>query len=136
VLDCPFVAVLDGVYPTPVHAQVFKVAAGDSDAEVLHQSPKWDAQAWNTVREQMRGRGLLARSGELTTAGRAEHAEIERLTDAAAMAPWRALGSRPIARLVELLTPFTRAVLQHGTMPVGNPIGLTSSQSPPSPSLI
>jgi hypothetical protein len=115
----------------PVHAQLLKVAAGESDAEVLRQSRKWDAQVWNTVQEQMRERGWLAGSGELTTAGRAEHTEIERLTDAAAMAPWRALGTHPTQRLAELLTLLTRAVLQDGTMPAGNPIGLTSSGNHP-----
>ena len=120
----------------PVHAQLFKVAAGESDAEVLRQSRKWDAQVWNTVQEQMRERGWLARSGELTTGGAAEHADIERLTDAAAMAPWRALGARKTARLAELLAPLTHAVLQNATMPAGNPIGLTSSESPPPPNRI
>jgi hypothetical protein len=113
----------------PVHAQLFKVAAGESDAEVLRQSRKWDAQVWSTTQEQMRERGWLTRSGELTTAGTTEHAEIERLTDAAAMAPWHALGTHATQRLAELLTPLTRAVLQNGAIPAGNPIGLTSSKN-------
>jgi helix-turn-helix protein len=111
----------------PVHAQVFKVAAGESDAEVLRQSRKWDTQVWNTVQDQMRERGWLTRGDELTTAGTAEYAEIERLTDAAAMAPWRALGARATERLAELLAPLTRAVLRSVVMPAGNPVGLTSS---------
>jgi Helix-turn-helix family len=39
---------------------------------------------FSAVQEEMRERGWLARSGGLTAAGTAEHAEIERLTDAAA----------------------------------------------------
>lgn len=113
----------------PVHAQLFKVAAGESDAEVLRQGRKWDAQVWNTVQEEMRERGWLTQSGGLTAAGTAEHAEIERLTDAAAMSPWRALGGRATEQLAELLAPLARAVLRSGAMPAGNPIGLTSSGS-------
>ncbi|MGW3015277.1 SCO6745 family protein [Streptomyces longwoodensis] len=109
----------------PVAAMVLKVAAGESDADLLRLGRKWDADAWGAAVEDLRGRGWLDADGHLTTAGAVARARIEAETDAAAARPWRALGTAPTQRLADLLAPLSRTVLDTGLIPSGNPVGLT-----------
>ncbi|PXY31924.1 SCO6745 family protein [Prauserella muralis] len=109
----------------PVQAQLLKVAAGESDGELLRTGRQWDDEAWQAATEDLRAQGWLDGDGHLTAAGRAAHEEVERLTDAAALSPWRALGERDTERLAGLLAPLARAA--SGVIPPGNPVGLTAT---------
>lgn len=106
----------------PVHAHLLKLGAGGTDPEMLRQSRRWSDEDWTTAASDLRGRGWLDGDGGLTDAGAAERDEIERLTDAAGVAPWAALGAQRTARLGELLDPLAAAVT--GELPSGNPVGL------------
>lgn len=108
----------------PVQAQLLKAAAGESDAGLLRAGRKWDDEAWREATESLRAQGWLDDEGNLTAAGRAAHEEVERLTDAAALSPWRGLGDRDTERLAELLAPLARAAA--GVIPAGNPVGLAA----------
>ncbi|MFD7306212.1 hypothetical protein ACFV83_35770 [Streptomyces pharetrae] len=109
----------------PVEALVLKAAAAESDATLLRESRKWDLSAWQAAEAALRERGRLAGDGSLTAAGAALHAEVEAGTDAAAAQPWKAVGEAAAARLAALLEPLARTVLASGTVPSGNPVGLT-----------
>jgi hypothetical protein len=107
----------------PVGSHLIKAAAGEAEPEVLRTGRKFDEAAWAEGVATLRAEGVLAADGRLTDAGRRLHAEIEDATDAAAAAPWRALGDAATARLAELLTPLAAAVLASGTFPEPNPVG-------------
>ncbi|MFI2200081.1 hypothetical protein ACH47Z_04700 [Streptomyces sp. NPDC020192] len=119
------VAVLVSQGLGPVEAMVLKAAAGESDAAFLRETRKWEQPDWDAAGARLRERGLLAADGSLTPAGAAVRAEVEALTDAAAEAPWTALGTDRAARLAELLDPLADAVETSGLLPPTNPVGLT-----------
>ncbi|MFG3203515.1 hypothetical protein [Streptomyces sp. NPDC048192] len=114
----------------PVEAMILKAAAGESDGALLRETRKWEQADWDAAGMRLRERGLLAADGSLTPAGAAVRAEVEALTDAAAEAPWTALGADRTARLAELLEPLARTVETSGLLPAGNPVGLTRSAHP------
>ncbi|MFI7294771.1 hypothetical protein [Streptomyces sp. NPDC050121] len=119
------VAVLVGRRIGPVGAMVLKCAAGESDEEFQRQTRKWDIGSWRSAQTQLTERGWLDEDGRLTKAGAAAHEEVEADTDAAAAAPWTALGADATARLAHLLEPLARTVLGSGILPGTNPVGLT-----------
>ncbi len=108
----------------PVAAHVLKVAAGESEAEALRLGRSWSEPAWAAAVDELRGAGLLDERGGLTPDGEALRARVETATDAAAVQPWAALGAPGTARLAELLGPLADAVLDSGTIPFPNPLGL------------
>lgn len=69
-------------------------------------------------------RGLLTEDGTAAEAGRALRTEVERRTDEAAAAPWRALGEEERERLVELLGPLWVAVIGSGLLPSETTLGI------------
>ncbi|MFF5184564.1 hypothetical protein ACFY30_12370 [Streptomyces sp. NPDC000345] len=120
------VAVLVGRGVGPVEAMALKCATGESDDEFQRQTRKWDPAHWQAARAGLRARGWLDEDGRLTKEGAAARQEIEAGTDAAAAAPWTALGAAGTARLAHLLEPLARTVLDSGIIPAANPVGLTS----------
>ena len=108
---------------SPVASHLIKAAAGESDPEVLRTGRKFDEAAWAEGAAALRADGVLTADGQLTDGGRRLHAEIEDATDAAAAAPWRALGDAATTRLADLLAPLAAAVLDSGTLPQPNPVG-------------
>jgi hypothetical protein len=119
------VAVLVGRRIGPVGAMVLKCAAGESDEEFQRQTRKWEIESWRSAQTELTERGWLDEDGRLTKAGAAVHEEVEADTDAAAAAPWTALGADATARLAHLLEPLARTVLGSGILPGANPVGLT-----------
>ncbi|MER6378483.1 hypothetical protein [Streptomyces sp. NPDC001250] len=119
------VAVLVGQGLGPVEAMVLKAASGESDGAFLRETRKWDRADWGAATARLRRRGLLAADGSLTPAGAAVRTEVEALTDAAAEAPWTALGADRASRLAGLLDPLAHLVEGSGLLPPGNPVGLT-----------
>jgi hypothetical protein len=112
----------------PVEAMVLKAASGESDAEFLRETRKWEPTDWAAAEDGLRERGLLAPDGTTTAAGAALRADVEALTDAAAEQPWAALGADRTVRLAELLEPLARGVHASGLLPAGNPVGLTQQE--------
>ncbi|TCK25960.1 SCO6745 family protein [Pseudonocardia endophytica] len=106
----------------PVHAHLLKLAAGGTDPDMLRRSRRWSDEQWAAAGADLRERGWTDDDGRLTDAGTAERDEIERLTDAAAVVPWEALGRERSERLAGLLDPLAAAVA--GDLPAGNPVGL------------
>ncbi|MGW3989875.1 SCO6745 family protein [Streptomyces sp. NPDC004830] len=119
------VAVLVGRGLGPVEALVLKSATGETDAGFQQRIRQWDTEAWQAAQDELRGRGWIDEEERLTAAGAAAHAQMEADTDAAAAAPWHALGAEATARLAHLLEPLARRVLDSGLVPPANPVGLT-----------
>ncbi|MGP2440983.1 SCO6745 family protein [Streptomyces sp. JW3] len=77
----------------------------------------WTPEEWDAAIARLRERGLLDAAGELTEAGVALRAEIERETDRLDAGPYDHLGPAGVARLTELGTAFARTALGAGAFP-------------------
>jgi len=108
-------------------SHVSLVAAGALNREVLQPNRGWTDEEWEAAAGRLWDRGWLAEDGTVSEAGRAARHEIERHTDELALGPWQALGDTRSERLAELVTPFTRRIVDNGAFPVPNPIGAPSS---------
>lgn len=79
----------------------------------------WSEDEWSAAEERLRDRGLLDAAGELTEAGNALRADLERETDRLAAAPYDHLGAAGVARLTELAGAFAAVALSNGAFPQG-----------------
>ncbi|MFG2860771.1 hypothetical protein [Streptomyces sioyaensis] len=77
----------------------------------------WSEEDWSAAQERLRGRGLLDAEGELTEAGVQLRKDLERATDRLDRAPYEHLGADGVARLTELASGFTTAVMEAGAFP-------------------
>lgn len=77
----------------------------------------WSEEDWSAAQERLRGRGLLDAEGELTEAGVQLRKDLEQATDRLDRAPYAHLGAEGVARLTELATGFTTAVMEAGAFP-------------------
>jgi hypothetical protein len=89
----------------------------------VFSSRAWTDEQWAAAQNRLVERGWLNPDGTATALGRAERDEIERVTDALAAAPWRAIG--PAAgRLAQLAGPMTMTVAQSGLLPQESTLGI------------
>lgn len=86
--------------------------------EFLKQSRGWTPEEWDAAVAELAAQGLVTADGALTAAGEAAREEVEAVTDRAALAPWAHLGEDGCARLRELVTPLSKAVIASGGFPV------------------
>ncbi|MFI2629463.1 hypothetical protein ACH5A2_03575 [Streptomyces collinus] len=77
----------------------------------------WSREEWDAAAERLRGRGLLAASGDLTDQGVALRRDIEHETDRLDRAPYEHLGPEGVVRLTELGGVFAHAALVAGAFP-------------------
>ncbi|MFD4942063.1 hypothetical protein ACFWNT_05870 [Streptomyces sp. NPDC058409] len=117
------VAALAGAELDPVESLVSFAAIGAALPEVF-ASRGWGEEEWQAARQRLVKRGLLTGDGTAAEAGRALRTEVERRTDEAAAAPWRALGEEERERLVELLGPLWVAVIGSGLLPSETTLGI------------
>lgn len=108
----------------PMDAHWLKLAAGESDPEMLRVSRNFDDVQWQEARARLTSLGWMDDAGALTEVGRATHGEVEELTDNAALTPWVRLGTDNTQRLATLLRPIADAVIASGTLVYPNPIGV------------
>ncbi len=96
----------------PCEAHVLSARAGLAPEEALQEHRGWTADEWAAaaVAVQACPDGLRA--------------EVEAATEAAAEAPWQALGPARTDRLVELLDPLVERITAGGGMPFPNLIGV------------
>jgi hypothetical protein len=93
----------------PCETLVLFGADNGLDPAYLRAARGWSEEEWATAEQALTDRGLLA-DAQPTKEGRALRQEIEDRTDAAAQAPWEALGNVRTERLDELLTPPARRI--------------------------
>lgn len=87
------------------------VAQGGSMGNDLMRSTRgYTEEEWAAGKDALRRRGLFDDEDNLTEAGRALRQTIEAQTDAAARAPYDALGDDATQRLIDLLTPWAKSV--------------------------
>jgi hypothetical protein len=99
---------LDGLGALITHA-----ATGAIAAETLRDSRAWSEQEWADGLERVRAQGWLADRQELalSEAGQRRRQSIEDRTDQLAAYPYEAIGEDGCARLRELATPLSAAVM-------------------------
>jgi hypothetical protein len=101
-----------------LEAHITYEATGAVPAGVLQATRGWSDAAWEAGRARLRDRGWLDAAGLLTDAGRDGREALERRTDELAMAPWRHLGPSGCARLRELGSPLSEALVASGDFAV------------------
>ncbi|MGO9784891.1 MAG: SCO6745 family protein [Streptosporangiaceae bacterium] len=87
----------------------------------------WTDEQWDAAWTRLMERGLIRPDGEITAAGREEHAAVEEATDRAAGRPWQQVGADATAEIAQALLPLAQACGRE--VPYANPIGVP----PPGP---
>ncbi|MGQ0576941.1 MAG: SCO6745 family protein, partial [Pseudonocardia sp.] len=108
----------------PVEALALFAADAGVQAEFLRKRRGWSQDEWSAGIGRLATRGLVTSGGAATAAGRALRAGVETRTDILAGEAWSALGDAAADRLVELMAPLVRAVVDGGGFAPANPIGL------------
>jgi hypothetical protein len=91
--------------------------------ERVFESRGWTAGEWGAARERLAARGWVDADGTATDRGREGRAEVERITDELAAAPWRALGP-DLGRFAALVGPMTMAVVGTGLLPTQSTLAI------------
>lgn len=96
----------------PVEALVIDIAAGNSffDKDGMQKTRGWTDEEWDAAVDGLQARGWLDAEGALTPEGRAAKDGVEAATDAAAVAPWLAIGADGAERLRALVRPLSKAI--------------------------
>lgn len=84
----------------------------------------WSEDEWAAAVGRLTGRGLLDGGGRLTDTGRLLRVSVEERTDAAAEAPWQALGEGRTDRLAELLWPIAVRLTEQNDGYRNNPMAI------------
>jgi len=108
----------------PCEALVVFAADGLVGAEALRDYRGWSSVEWSSAAGRLAARGLIDPSGGLTEHGAQLRAWVEDRTDSGAMTSWDALGERRCDRLLELVGPLVRMIIDGGAFLDGNPMGL------------
>jgi hypothetical protein len=111
----------------PLEAHHLKVAADETDPDMLRLGRGFTDDEWREGRAALIRRGWLDAGGRLTEAGIAEHRAVEEQTDRAADGPWRALGPERTERALRALQPLRDAVLATGLIPAPGPVGMVET---------
>src|SRR3954471_12576852 len=101
--------VLEGL--TGLEAAVTYCATGKGMPEDLAKATRgYSDEQWQSAKDALRGRGLLADDGQLTATGNEQRERIEAATDVAAVAPYEHLGPERTQELIDLCRPWARSV--------------------------
>jgi hypothetical protein len=94
-----------------IEALVTHVATGTGfTVAFAQQSRGWSPEQWADAKARLAERGLMD-GDSLTSEGTALRQEIEDHTTRMSLGPWRRLGADGVARLAEVSTPLSKAVL-------------------------
>lgn len=118
------VATLVSLGITGREANLLHCASGAVSEAFIKRSRKYDEDEWNSLRQNLFGRGLLAGDGTLSSAGAALKKRVEAGTDALALSGFEALSDSEVQTLFATLTPLTRIVVAAGDIPAVTPMGL------------
>jgi hypothetical protein len=111
----------------PVAAHLFKVAADESDADMLKVGRGFTDDEWQQGRESLIRRGWLDDAGRLTAEGVAEHRAVEEQTDRIAAGPWEAVGPQRAEQALRALEPLRDAVAATGMIPTPGAVGVVET---------
>ncbi|HEV2755148.1 MAG TPA: hypothetical protein VG318_05155 [Actinomycetota bacterium] len=110
-------------------AHLTLAATGAVPESELQPNRGWSDDEWAAARVRLRERGVVGDDGGLTREGADLRRRVEDLTDDLAAAPWRLLGADATERLYTLLEEPVRLVLEGGSVPFPNPMGLPDPRS-------
>jgi hypothetical protein len=111
-----------GLDPCEAHAS--KVAASGAGPETIQPYRGWTDEDWAAATERLRARGWLDAEGRLTADGQAGRNQVEGDTDRLAIDPTERLQPDRADELFDLLGPITARLIDSGTIPYPNPIGV------------
>lgn len=87
----------------------------------------WTDGDWTDATARLVERGHLDGEGQLTPGGVAGRDAVEAQTDLLAVRPYEVIGELGAERLVTLLEPIVRRLLDQGSMPFPNPVGVPAA---------
>lgn len=105
-------------------ANVFHTAASAVSAEFMKRARHYDDAEWSACEGSLADRGLLDRSGALTSAGRELKDHLETTTDALSLGAFDGLDDDELAALFSALTPVARRVIAGGDLPAATPMSV------------
>lgn len=108
----------------PCEAHVTQVVSSGASLDTIRPYRGWSDDDWGVAIDRLRVRGWLADDGSLTPAGRDARDQVERDTDRLATEPLARLGATNVDALLEFLAPLVRRLVDTGTIPYPNPIGV------------
>lgn len=104
-------------------ALVTAAASGSVPRPMLQGTRAWTDDEWEAAVSRLCQRDWVTPEGEFTEHGRRARAAIEADTDRLATTPYRVLGDERSNRLADLVAPWSKAIVDSGTVPAVNPIG-------------
>ena len=107
-------------------ANVVAVAEGLVVRETQASRRGWSEEQWRGARQRLRDRGLVDAAGESTGAGVLARDALEARTDELALAPYEAIGAPATQRLLALLEPIVRRLIDAEAIPYPNPVGVSA----------
>ncbi|MEQ8839353.1 MAG: hypothetical protein RIB98_00065 [Acidimicrobiales bacterium] len=108
------VAVLTAAPLDAVEALLLHAATGQVPKAALLATRQWSEEAWAAGLSRLRDRGLLDAEAAFTEKGRRYRGDIEHRTDVACQAMVDVVGEAEALRLVDLLKPIRRALIDGG----------------------
>jgi hypothetical protein len=111
----------------PVAAHQLKIAADETDGDMLKLGRGFTDDEWEAGRQALIRRGWLDAAGRLTADGVAEHRAVEEQTDRIAAGPWEALGPQRAEQALRALDPLRTAVAATGLIPVPGAVGVVET---------
>ena len=96
----------------PCEALVLFAADHGIPGEQMRLWRGWSEAEWADAARRLAGRGLLDGENRISDAGREARSWVEERTDAAARAPWEALGEERTERLATLLAPISKRLAE------------------------
>ncbi|NDH12098.1 MAG: hypothetical protein EBY44_10305, partial [Actinobacteria bacterium] len=98
----------------PIEALILHAATGIVPKGALTATRQWPDEQWDAGVARLVARGLVQEDESFTEMGEAFRADIERRTNRAALPLVEAVGPDRTARLIDLLKPVRRALLDGG----------------------
>ena len=108
------VATLVAAPADPIEALILHAATGIVPKVALTATRQWSDEQWDAGVARLVARGLVQEDESFTEMGEAFRADIERRTNRAALPLVEAVGPDRAARLIDLLKPVRRALLDGG----------------------
>lgn len=108
------VAALVAAPVDPVEALILHAATGKVPKAALVATRQWPEADWNAGVERLLKRGLIMDDESFTELGEAFRDDIERRTDHASLPLVEAVGPDQTVRLIELLKPLRKALIDGG----------------------
>ncbi len=105
-------------------AHLLQVGAGNTSRESVQPSRGWNDEEWEAAIQRLQERGVLDEKGQFSEQGKRLRQHIEDRTDHLASPPWTHLGRERVERLLSLVGPLSKTIVEQGGVPMPNPMGL------------